>query len=390
MARRGILILLVVLLLGGTVAQAQEEASPPAVAVEQFYTWYLDFIGTGEDFRNPLSERAYRDSEFLTPRFVAWVDEGLETPGSLGYDPFLQAQDVPTRIDVGSAAIAEDGQSATVTAYTSFPKHVLSVTVVLDDGRWRIDDVARGELLTPEDVAHSFYTRHLGWLVPGSESFVNPMVAKTYQHDPLLTEEYVAEIDALLAAWEAEFGGYMADPFLCAQDVPTGFTVEEARYSDDGQNADVVVRTSFANHALTLDVVQRGGEWLIDGITCGETRTPEGVVASFYDWYREYTWPDAEGNRANVLADGAYRDHALLTADFVARVDGTLASMGGSGFDPFLCAQDIPVMFRVADVLEVADDSARLVVESNFEGHAFEVALIMIDGAWQIDDVICR
>lgn len=385
-----LLLALCALMLGVSVAQAQEAASDPAAVVDEFYTWYLDFIGTGEDFRNPLSERAYRDSDLLTPRFVAWVDEGLEVPGGLGYDPFLQAQDVPTRIDVGRAEIAEDGLSATVIAYTTFPKHMLNAQLILDNGRWLIDHIARGELATPEDVASSFYTRHLGWSMPAGKNLINPMVARTYQSEPLLTEGYIAEVDALLESWETEYGSYLADPFLCAQDIPDGFTIEEARYSEDGQTADVVVRTTFPGHALTLDFVLRDGDWLIDGITCGETRTPAGAAKSFYDWYLAYNHWDGEGERPNALVDGAYRDSALLTPGFVERVDEALAGMTDGGFDPFLCAQDVPTMVRMAALLEASEDSARLAVETSFEGHTFEVVMALAEGAWQIDDVLCQ
>lgn len=384
-------MLLFVLTLGMNMVQAQEGEPSPAAAVEEFYTWYLDFIGTGEDFRNPLAERAYHDSLLLTGEFIAQVDELLASLEEGGYDPFLQAQDVPTWFHVGRAEMAGDEQSAVVAVYTSFPEHVLSVRVVRMDDRWLIAGVSRGELATPEDVVNSFYARHMGYIAPRDEGrFVNPMVVRTYQADPLLTGEFIAGVDALLERWQVEYGGYVADPFLCAQAVPSSLTVEEARYRVDRQAADVVVRTSFPGHAVTVDLVQRDEQWLINNIRCGETRTPEGAVKSFYAWYLDYHRWNGEGEHPNALVDQAYHDSDLLTAEFVARVDAMLAGMGDGGYDPFLCAQDLPDAVRVVDEPQISGDSARLTVETSFEGHAFDVVLTRIGESWQISDVVCQ
>lgn len=384
-------LLLFVLALGANMVQAQEVEPSPAETVEEFYAWYLDFIGTGADFRNPLVERAYHDSPLLTGEFIAQVDELLTSMEGGGYDPFLQAQDVPTWFHVGRAEMAGDEQSAMVAVYTSFPEHVLNVRVVRVDGRWLIAGVTRGELATPEDVVNSFYARHMGYIAPRDEGrFVNPMVARTYQADPLLTGEFIAGVDALLERWQAEYGGYVADPFLCAQAVPSSLTVEEARYSADRQAADVVVRTSFPGHAVTVDLVQRDEQWLINHIRCGETRTPEGTVKSFYAWYLDYHRWDGEGERPNALVDRAYHASDLLTVEFVARVDAMLDEMVDGGYDPFLCAQDLPDAVRVIDESQVSGDSARLTVETSFEGHAFDVVLTHAGESWQISDVVCR
>jgi len=114
---------------------------------------------------------------------------------------------------------------------------------------------------------------------------------------------------------------------------------------------------------------------------------PETVVESFYNWYLGYP--------GNTIVDGAYRSSEYLTTEFVRKVDEIIASFDKGGYDPFLCAQDIPESFTV-DKATVSGEEASVVVHeiwnpgTQYESvHNVTVALRMVDGQWKIADVIC-
>ena len=107
---------------------------------------------------------------------------------------------------------------------------------------------------------------------------------------------------------------------------------------------------------------------------------PETVVESFYNWYLGYP--------GNPLVDGAYRSSEYLTTEFVRKADEIIASFDKGGYDPFLCAQDIPESFAVNEAV-ISGDEAGVVVHTSFEGHMFTVDLQRVDGQWKITDIIC-
>lgn len=74
-----------------------------------FYTWYLGYIGAPSpgEYKNPLVDRAYRDSQFVSQEFSASVDEMLSTASPGGFDPFLLAQDIPVDFSVDPGLTAD-------------------------------------------------------------------------------------------------------------------------------------------------------------------------------------------------------------------------------------------------------------------------------------------
>jgi hypothetical protein len=113
---------------------------------------------------------------------------------------------------------------------------------------------------------------------------------------------------------------------------------------------------------------------------------PAETVAAFYAWLIAYTTGGAEGPR-NPLVDGAYRDTGYVSAEMAQRVRA--ASDGQGGFDPFLCAQDVPAEVLPVEVRESGDDAA-VDARTSFEGHRFTVALRRHGTGWQIVNVICN
>jgi hypothetical protein len=231
------------------------------------------------------------------------------------------------------------------------------------------------EPLTPEQVVESFYGWHVGYI----QNVGNPMADKAYRSSEYLTEEFVRKVDGVIASFDE--GGY--DPFLCAQDVPGEFIVEEAAVS--GEAASVVMRETWnpgTQYELTqnLEVSLRlvDGRWKIADITV--RMTPEEVVEGFYWWYIGYP--------GNPMVDGAYRSSEYLADEFVQKVDAIAASFDQGGYDPFLCAQDVPGEFTIEEAV-VSGDGASLAVHTSFEGHTFTVELRQVDRRWKISDVIC-
>lgn len=107
--------------------------------------------------------------------------------------------------------------------------------------------------------------------------------------------------------------------------------------------------------------------------------SPEEVVESFYNWYLAYP-----GNPNQ----SAYRTSPFLTESLMDRTAEIVAGFQMGGFDPFLCAQDIPDKIYV-DRAVVSEASAEVKITSSFQGHEFKVQLIQEEGEWKIDWVRC-
>jgi hypothetical protein len=113
------------------------------------------------------------------------------------------------------------------------------------------------------------------------------------------------------------------------------------------------------------------------------------VVQSFYDWYRGYP--------GNVVVEEAYRSSEYLTGSFIEKVDELIASFDRGGYDPFLCAQDIPGEVIVSDEVARSGDAVTIVVHEVWNpGTEHEavneivVELRMMDGEWKISNVMCK
>ena len=115
---------------------------------------------------------------------------------------------------------------------------------------------------------------------------------------------------------------------------------------------------------------------------------PEKVVENFYNWYLGY-----EGN---VIVDQAHQSSEYLTEAFVGKVDEIVASFDQGGYDPFLCAQDIPGAWTVDEALVSGDEASVVLHEVWNAGTEYKmindvtVELQMVDGQWKISDIICK
>jgi hypothetical protein len=200
----------------------------PEKVVTSFYEEYLGCIDLAAG-RNPLVDRAYRSSEFLSEGFVAEVDELLDSFERGACDPFLLAQDVPESVAVGEAVVA--GETAQVPVETSFEGHGFLVTLKRIDGVWKIDDVGQ----MPDVVVESFYSRYLATIDNDGGAMQNPLVDGFYRDCPELSEAFVVTVDEAVASFDR--GAF--DPILLAQDVPARIAVGEAELLGDGARVTV-------------------------------------------------------------------------------------------------------------------------------------------------------
>ncbi len=240
-----------------TAESPPDEIEPlaPRQVVERFYSWYVGYIRNAGD---PITDRAYRSSEYITQEFIRGVDEAVSAPGRGAYDPFLHAQEAPEEITVAEALVS--GESATVAVHESWnpgTRHELiqnlEATLQLTDDEWQIAGIA--VRMSPEEVVEAFYWWYTGY--PG-----DPASDGIYRSSPYVSAAFVQRADALIAS--GENGGY--DPLLCAQDVPGQISVEETIASSE--EASVLVRTSFEDHTFAVQLRPIEGRWVIGDVVC--------------------------------------------------------------------------------------------------------------------------
>ncbi|MCB8987856.1 MAG: DUF3828 domain-containing protein [Ardenticatenaceae bacterium] len=237
----------------------------PEGTVQMFYAWYTDALR--RRFMDDSVVVDFHDSEMLTEGFKQHLDEmraaaEVEHPGlGLGYDPLLCAQDVPYHVTPDQALIT--GDTAVLTARTSFINHVLPIDLQRTDTGWRISNVTCAT--SPEASTKAFYAWYLGYIGDMSrDNFRNPLADRAYRGHPLLSEAFVQQVDGMFD----ENGAIGGDPFLQAQDVPQTFSVDPGV-----EEGTAVVHfqfgPDFVRHVL-VTLEQQGTRWQIVGIAPAE------------------------------------------------------------------------------------------------------------------------
>lgn len=337
---------------GTPVAAAQETASPLAV-VERFYAWYLAYLTPDAEgnFANPLVDRAYRDSVYLTPELIARLDVRLDSDEPLWVDPFLCAQDMPQ--DFTTTLIEQSEGTAAVLLEQRFGLNLYTVTVALRavGVSWQIEDVTCGETVTPAGVVSRFYEQYIayGRYDPTTGTARNPLQDGAYRDADLLSASLIADLDGLVAA-----GGGIADPLLCAQDLPAGVGADTIRA--DEETALVALRQYFSGMAsprtIAVALVQEDGGWRIDGVRC--ELAAEEAIALVYGQYADHARRTIDQGEPNDLLRNPMIPWRAYLADALLAELAAKAADGPRLADPILCAQDIPAAFTV----EAAEDGA--------------------------------
>ena len=242
--------------------QTADQDTPEQV-VDAYYAWYLDYIGDpgSDDFRNPMVDRAYRDSQYLSPSFVGHVDALLSADTPMGADPFLCAQDIPTSLTPG--AVFTTGETASVVVRSSIDGHVFTVDTKKADGNWIITNITCGR--SPEGTAKAFYTWYLAYFSDRATGEMNnPLIDGAYRDSGFLTDAFIQRLNEELDA-QTPGGG---DPFLLAQDIPQAFSVDPGREPDTA-----IVHLQLGGdsvHHLQLSFERQDGHLLIDQIVLAQ------------------------------------------------------------------------------------------------------------------------
>jgi hypothetical protein len=243
-----------------------EPAGEPEEVAQAFYTWYLEYFGEpgSDNFHNPISEKAYHDSQHLTPSFIGHVDEIVASfQDRAAYDPFLCAQDIPQ--EVMPTGTFYHGEQASIVMRTNFPDHFITLDLQKVGEAWQISNITC--LSSPEGTAKAFYTWYLAYIGnPATDEFRNPLVDKAYRNSGMLSAEFIQELDELTA------DGIPADPILMAQDIPQDFSVDPGF---DGGTAIVHLQfgTETVRH-LKVSMIQELGRWKIYTIEAAPLLSP--------------------------------------------------------------------------------------------------------------------
>jgi hypothetical protein len=243
-----------------------EPISEPEDVARAFYLWYLDYYGEpgSDNFHNPVSEKAYHDSPYLTPSFIGHVDEivaGFQNRAA--YDPFLCAQNIPLEV-TPMGTFWHSGQASIVMS-TNFPDHFITLDLQKVGEAWQISNITCP--FSPEGTAKAFYTWYLAYTGdPATDEFRNPLVDKAYRDSGMLSAAFIEELDELTA------GGIPADPILIAQGIPQDFSVDPG-FEEGTAIVHLQFGTETVRH-LKVSMVQELGHWKIDAISEAPLPTP--------------------------------------------------------------------------------------------------------------------
>lgn len=110
----------------------------------------------------------------------------------------------------------------------------------------------RVETPAPDHIVRDFYDWYLSY-----EG--NPLTDQAYRSNASLSEDFILRLD------EQTAGELIADPLLCAQDVPENVTVSSPEVSEEAASVDV--QTSLGNR-FTVRLVLDQAAWKITEVVC--------------------------------------------------------------------------------------------------------------------------
>ena len=379
------------------------EAVPPAGAEEvarRVVEWNVDYVkGELSTARpqNPFVNGAYQETGLFTAHFAARVDRILDIPeewGDPNYDPILTG--FGTEFEFAYEVLpAQDGTAAVIVHETlaDFQRDI-TLKLVQEDQAWKVDDILEASLATPEGVTQLFYDEYLWY----AKREGNPYQDGVYRTSPYLSPAFIDQVDYRQAQPQAE----EIDPLVMASDYPPGVQILAEKTEREGEQARVIVRrftSGLEPDPLVVTLESTGKTWqIVDiGVQAGPQK-PGDAVQEFYTWYLDYIGDPAVETFRNPLVDRAYREAPNLAPELVQQIDSLLESSAGFGYDPFLCAQDVPLAVTPSGTFLMYEftgpqvkNSARVAVRTSFPGHWFTVDLKQDepDTPWQISAVTC-
>jgi hypothetical protein len=389
------MVVIVSLLLIGlmpVLAQTDDEPHRDVVeTVSSFYNWYLDYTAPDETghFSNPLVDRAYRDSPYLTEALIARIDAQLEEEHIMA-DPFLCAQDIPEEYRLETAAVSAEASTVLLRQFFAGNPRLYNITVelVAEDGDWRLDNIICGDTITSVGVTRAFYDWYLDYTTPDETGyFNNPLVDKAYREAPYLSAELVEQMDTLLSDEPI-----MYDPFLCAQDIPQWYRTEEIDTGADAAQVMVITYFPAFPGRLLVSLENIAGGWQLVDIACQVP--PEVVTIGFYNLYMAHVdYNQRHGSRHSPLSGydwSPFLDDALYD-DLAARLDATERIA-----DPVLCAQDMPERIQVKPQ-ETSDELVTLLVRGDYSAGtdtytSYDLVIVelrLVNRQWKLTGLHC-
>lgn len=404
----GLILLLAILCSGcselNTFVENLKPHRNPEVVVLDFYAWYLTYEG------NALQEHAYQTSSDLAGEFISMVDRMLETTqdGS-AYDPFLCARTRPENIAVEEIENL-DGTLSTVLLTETWDigsedelSQNLEIDLVWDSGSWKIINIrSQGsgytyEMMmmgdekkqTPLQIVEGFYDWYLEYLAdPGEGS--NLLMDAIHNQSEYLTPGLIQELEVMFLDSSRE--GY--DPFLCMEEIPLSLDYMDQPRA--GELVSVLAHSSDPEGSIVVNLEKTEAGWKICSILCPDEDgtyplpegplpiSPQGAISGFYGWYIAYNQ-----EQGDPLVAGVYQESEYLAGSLVQKVDAMVQNSSLDDFDPFLCSQEIPADYSLAEVV-IEGEIARAVLQTESGENIFTVALSQQDGRWMITDVLCE
>lgn len=116
---------------------------------------------------------------------------------------------------------------------------------------------------TPQAVTTAFYAK---WLNAAAKSEGGPVTQKLHRKlDSLVTEAFAEDIDRQASG----SSGVVADPVICAGEVPQGFTVVPARVDPELSVMGVMLNYYGTERIVRVTLRNVEGDWKIDSVRCG-------------------------------------------------------------------------------------------------------------------------
>lgn len=144
---------------------------------------------------------------------------------------------------------------------------------------------------------------------------------------------------------------------------------------------------------MTVRLQKVGEDWLISGVELEQPEAgPAETLQAFYEFYLLSIRGDGQEGMRNPLAEGADQDWTWLTARYKAELADQLAGMQDGGYDPLLCAQDIPEWVRPEAVFGLDYfplGNARVAASTSFPNHFLTAEMALVGGRWQLAGVRC-
>jgi hypothetical protein len=248
----------------GTPSKTQAQSEPPSPAAQWEPEQVVDLFLNGH-INAPggmLRNRGYARSPYLSKAFILFIDQIQASDENNSQDPFLFAQSSNVQITVEPFEV--DEKRARVIAREHWLSGPLDLTVdlIVEDGRWVINNIQKGNPTTPEGVVWLYYN----WYIEYYGQRDSPLAGQAYQASPYLSPAFIQRVDLLTSGRDPN----VLDPFVLAREKPDWIYTYKPEV--DGERATMNVEFTFRdtekpNRMRKVFLTQSDGVWLIDNVS---------------------------------------------------------------------------------------------------------------------------